>query len=182
LGHEEEFPWWGPTEKAMAIAGMVMALKYLYDTGNVQQCLKPENIVFDDQKRMRLGNFGPSGNHLYVAPELCTNSKLRSHADAYALALLIYRIVAGGKALPETDEQLGKLLAGRRPEIPNCVNRVVADLIERGWSWNPSERPAICEFWSELKGIRFEIVKGVDCKKVEEYLTWVEKGGDKVNS
>jgi serine/threonine protein kinase len=55
--------WWTPTAKAIAVAGIVLGMKFLYSVGLIHGCLKPSNILFDECHRTEIADFGRNRFH-----------------------------------------------------------------------------------------------------------------------
>lgn len=85
---------------------LVSALKYCYDKSIVHQDIKTANILFDNNGRVKIADFGLSGiiNHdeninlhrgtlHYSAPEVCKNSSFNPFkSDVWSLGVLFYRL------------------------------------------------------------------------------------------
>jgi serine/threonine protein kinase len=144
--------------------------------------LKPGNILFDDDFRVKIGDFGSSrlyeidvlqtlmvGTSLYMAPEVY-GGEYGPKVDVYSFGLILYEIVVGNCLFSCEGGNKGKLYddlrKGWRPAIPSEVKEVSRRLIERCWSENPEIRPSFSEIWGELEKSNFEVVEGVDSGEV----------------
>ena len=111
------------------------ALEHAHRRGLVHRDIKPANLIFDEEGRIVVADFGlaralaeasstePTGAVLgtarYSSPEQALGSTLDGRADVYALALVLIEAVTG--QVPFTaDTTIGTLMArvGRPLEIP----------------------------------------------------------------
>ena len=86
-------------------------LAYAHGRGFVHRDVKPANLLFDAERRLRVADFGlaralseaaltePSGATVgtarYAAPEQALGQRIDGRADVYALALVLYESVTG---------------------------------------------------------------------------------------
>src|SRR5580658_4557193 len=108
-------------------------LAYAHGRGFVHRDIKPANLVFDEDGRLRIADFGlaralaeaaltePSGAAVgtarYAAPEQALGRAVDGRADVYALGLVLYEAVTG--VVPFTaDTTAGTLMARVGARIP----------------------------------------------------------------
>jgi serine/threonine protein kinase len=184
--------WWTPTRKAQTIAGIVSGMIYIHSCDIIHRDLKPSNILFDDEHRVRIADFGSSryyeldvtmtrsvGTPLYMAPELFTQvAHYTPSVDVYSFGLILYEVVVGDSVLssPESQRSTYLLLGqGLRPEIPSSVSEGVRDLISRCWSRDSESRPSFRDILEDLQRLNFEIVEGVRSTEVRGFLSVIEE-------
>ncbi|MGA2036100.1 MAG: serine/threonine-protein kinase, partial [Acidimicrobiales bacterium] len=108
-------------------------LAYAHVRGFVHRDVKPANLLFDEEGRLRIADFGlaralaeaaltePAGATVgtarYAAPEQALGNLVDGRADVYALALVLYEAVTG--VVPFTaDTTIGTLMARVGARLP----------------------------------------------------------------
>ncbi|HUJ65560.1 MAG TPA: PASTA domain-containing protein [Acidimicrobiales bacterium] len=144
-------------EQAAAIGSdAARALDYAHRRGLVHRDIKPANLIFDDEGRVTVADFGLAralaeatwtepagavvGTARYAAPEQVRGEKLDSRADVYALALVLVEATTGTVPFA-TDTTLGTLM-GRveRPlSVPPAAG-VLGPVLEAAGTVDPADR------------------------------------------
>lgn len=125
------------------------ALDYAHRRGFVHRDIKPANLLFGEEQRLRIADFGlaralaeaawtePQGAMLgtarYASPEQAKGEKLSGKADVYSLALVLVEAVTG--EVPFTaDTTLGTLMArvDRQLEVPEALGPLQRVLLRAG--------------------------------------------------
>jgi serine/threonine protein kinase len=192
LGAGAKHPrWWTVTRRTNSVVGIVLGMNYIHGKCFIHRNLKPENILVDDDNRIRICDFGSSrtfeagvtmtnaGTPLYAAPEV-PDGHYDEKVDVYSFGLILYEIVScdGLFSCPGDKTRLYlNLQKGWRPDIPSGVTSLSKHLIEKCWSESPSERPSFQEIWRELYENGFEIIPGSDRAEVDSYLSYLERHG-----
>ena len=108
-------------------------LAYAHARGFVHRDVKPANLLFDEEGRLRVADFGlaralaeasmtePAGTTVgtarYAAPEQALGHRVDGRADVYSLALVLYEAVTG--VVPFTaDTTVSTLMARVGAELP----------------------------------------------------------------
>jgi beta-lactam-binding protein with PASTA domain/tRNA A-37 threonylcarbamoyl transferase component Bud32 len=136
--------------------GAARGLDYAHRKGIVHRDIKPANLLFDDEGRLRLADFGLAralaehaatepgtmlGTVRYAPPEMGGSERLGPAADVYSLALVLVEAVTGIVPLV-ADTSFGTLaLRADRPlDVPAALGPLRSSL-ERAGSPNPDDRP-----------------------------------------
>ncbi|HUQ63737.1 MAG TPA: PASTA domain-containing protein [Acidimicrobiales bacterium] len=122
-----------PSQGLMVGLEAARALDYAHRRGIVHRDIKPANILFDDEGRLRIADFGlaralaeaawtePSGTVLgtarYAAPEQVQGSPLDGKADVYSLAVVLVEAVTGRVPF-EADTTVGTLMGRLDRPLP----------------------------------------------------------------
>ena len=123
-----------PEQAAAVGAEAARALDYAHRQGFVHRDIKPANLLFDDEGRVSVADFGLAralaeatwtepagavvGTARYASPELVRGEHLDSKADVYSLALVLVEAVTGQVPFV-ADTAFGTLMArvGRDLEV-----------------------------------------------------------------
>jgi eukaryotic-like serine/threonine-protein kinase len=145
------------------------ALDYAHSKGFVHRDIKPANLLFGDEGRLRIADFGLAralseatwtepgdglvGTARYAAPEQASGARVDGKADVYALGLVLIEAVTG--VVPLTaDTALSTLL--RRIDnavpIPDAMGPLVPVLAQVGKA-DPSERIGADELGRSLLAV-----------------------------
>jgi serine/threonine protein kinase len=180
--------WWTATRKAIAIAEIVIGMKYIHSQGFIHRDLKPTNILLDDDRNVKISDFGTSrvyevdvtmsnvGTPLYMAPEVPDGHYDRK-VDVYSFGIIVYEIITGNGLFSNDGDKMGLFIdmqKGKRPNIPESVLPFSRDLITKCWSAEPSERPEFEEIWRSLEKAEFKVLPGVDFRAVNGLCERIE--------
>jgi serine/threonine protein kinase len=164
------------------ICGVLESLEEAHSLGVIHRDLKPNNIMLKldhmHREQVRVLDFGVAGlvpgtkvvkvdgaeitadgfigTPRYAAPEQLTGLKLTPAADVYAIGLLLWELLLGQPAVPESKVEIClRYHLGKKPwRVPvdaRLPSRVVA-IIEAALRKDPSERTQSCtEMLDELR-------------------------------
>jgi serine/threonine-protein kinase len=137
-------------------------LDYAHRRGFVHRDIKPANLLFDEDGRLRIADFGlaralaeaawtePMGAILgtarYASPEQAQGRPLDGRSDVYSLALVLVEAITG--EVPFTaDTTLGTLMArvDRPLPVPEAVGPL-APALEAAGRPDPADRPDAATF------------------------------------
>ncbi|QXC63111.1 PASTA domain-containing protein [Aquihabitans sp. G128] len=125
------------------------ALDYAHRRGFVHRDIKPANLLFGEEQRLRIADFGlaralaeaawtePQGALLgtarYASPEQAKGEKLSGKADVYSLALVLVEAVTGEVPFV-ADTTLGTLMArvDKQLEVPESLGPLREVLLRAG--------------------------------------------------
>jgi eukaryotic-like serine/threonine-protein kinase len=142
------------------------ALDHAHRRGLVHRDVKPGNLLFDTDGRLRLADFGlaralaeaswtePAGVALgtarYASPELALGRRLDGRADVYAVALVLAECVSG--RVPLTGETTAATLALRTREDLRGGPELgpLRQIVEWAGRREPAERPSAGELAGAL--------------------------------
>jgi serine/threonine-protein kinase len=131
-------------------------LDYAHRQGLVHRDIKPANLLFGEEGRLRIGDFGlaraiaeaawtePQGMLLgtarYAAPEQAQGQNVDGKADVYALGLVLIEAVTGSVPF-SADTTMATLMARCEGDVvvPDALGPLVA-VLERAGRMEPAER------------------------------------------
>src|SRR4051812_7879582 len=142
------------------------ALEAAHRSGFVHRDIKPANLLFGDDGRLRIADFGLAralseaawtepgdglvGTARYAAPEQASGGRVDGKADVYALALVLIEAVTG--AVPKVaDSALAtiRLRADEAIPVPDEMG-VIKPVLERALQPDPTVRPEAHELVEAL--------------------------------
>lgn len=160
-------------------------MEYCHKNKIAHRDLKPENILLDDNKNIKLGDFGLSnsmkdgkflstacGSANYAAPEVVSGQKYcGSEADVWSLGVLLYALLCG--SLPFDEVSMPALISKVKAAkyiIPYYLSAEATDLIKKMIVANPLFRISIPDIFSHpwmscnyfLDSLHLPSFKGID--------------------
>ena len=113
---------------------VAQGLAYAHVRGLVHRDIKPANLLFDEEGRVRVADFGVAralaeaawtepagamvGTARYISPEAAEGKPVDGRADVYSLALVLYEAVTGTVPFV-TDTTMGTLAARIGQPLPH---------------------------------------------------------------
>ncbi|MCL1039856.1 protein kinase [Shewanella submarina] len=151
LQRQGALPWQHALELTRQIAA---GLDAAHSRQIIHGDLKPENLIFDQQDQLKIGDFGIArrewqpgqafGSCLSISPEQLRGEAAGKQSDLYAVGLLLYRMLTGDHPFEQEDEQadmFARMLNSPCPKVdgvPESVNNLLASLLAA----DPANRPA----------------------------------------
>jgi serine/threonine protein kinase len=152
-----------PAETSRIAGGIAAGLAQLHDRDVVHRDLKPANVLFDEEGRPKLGDFGLArrvagagtlteagtvlGTAAYLSPEQAAAEPVGPASDVYSFGVILFRMLTG--ALPFVADEALALLNMHRYAAPPAVAELrpdappdLAALAEAALRKDPAQRPA----------------------------------------
>ncbi len=165
------------TQAQILLVGLMAArgLDYAHRRGLVHRDIKPANLLFDDEGRLRIADFGlaralaeaawtePSGAVLgtarYAAPEQVRGVPLDGKADVYSLAVVLVE-AATGRVPFAADTTVGTILSrlDRPMEVPEVLGPMVP-ILSRAGQPDPGPRPDAMALGAALHSLAGSLAK-----------------------
>ena len=151
-----------PSQVLMVALEACRGLDHAHSRSLVHRDVKPANLLFGDDGRLRIADFGlamalaggqpakPSGVHVgtarYASPEQARGQPVDGRSDVYALALCLVEAVTGHLPFVESTVA-GTLRAreGREVPVPDSLGPL-APVVARAGAAHPDMRPTAAEF------------------------------------
>ena len=129
-------------DEAFAIAaGIAAGLAHAHARGVVHRDLKPSNVLFDDEGRPKIADFGIArmsagdgtlteagtvlGTAAYISPEQAMGQPASTASDVYSFGVILYRMLTGRLPFEATDPM--QLVIQHRDELPPPVGELRSD-------------------------------------------------------
>jgi eukaryotic-like serine/threonine-protein kinase len=145
-----------PAETAQVGGQVARGLAYAHTRGLVHRDVKPANLLFDEEGRVRVTDFGVAralaeaawiepggifiGTPRYSAPEQARGGAVDGRSDVYALALVLYEAITG--VVPFTSDTIEGTLIARvdQPLPPHPALGPMHELLSRAADPDVSSR------------------------------------------
>src|SRR6478672_453771 len=152
-----------PDDETYEIAvGIASGLAHAHARGVVHRDLKPANVLFDEEGRPKIADFGIArlaagegtlteagtllGTAAYISPEQASGEPAGAASDVYSFGVMLYRMLAG--RLPFASNDAMELVLMHRDTPPPPLTQFRTDAPARlestamlSLSKDPSERP-----------------------------------------
>jgi hypothetical protein len=146
------------------------ALAFAHSQGVVHRDVKPQNVMVDVARRVKVMDFGIArmldadtltgegdliGTIAYMSPEQAAGRRAGPQSDVYSAGLVLYELLAGENPLrgESPAETLSNVVAGRLPplaELRGDLPARLTELIDAACAPRPAERPAAVEMAAAL--------------------------------
>lgn len=142
------------------------ALEVAHRNGYVHRDIKPGNLLFGDDGRLRIADFGLASSLLeaaftepgtgaigtarYAVPEQSKGARLDDKADIYALGLVLIEAITG--TVPLVAETMSGIIMSRASQavpVPESVG-LMRPILEKMGRPDPADRPSAGEVKAEL--------------------------------
>lgn len=113
------------------------------------------------------------GTLLYMAPEIFSHEPYSYKVDVYAFSLVFYQLLTGKTPFNGYKKKLklaNDIKKGKRPKLPENLDKNIREFIEKCWSNDPSERPPFSEIVEELQNERYMKLFDANKNEVSNYL------------
>ncbi|KAF9264227.1 kinase-like protein [Marasmius fiardii PR-910] len=135
-------------------AQIIDALAFIHEKGVIHRDVKPENLLLDDNWRLKITDFGTAkildhtveaekfvGTAQYVAPELLEANETSRSSDWWALGCILYQMIAGRFAFSGLSEYLTLQKVKRMDySFPESFDKQAKDLVEHLFVRDPQKR------------------------------------------
>ena len=147
-------------------AELADALGYVHERGLVHRDVKPANVLISEDGRVHLADFGIArivdsahqtktgdvlGTPAYFAPEQVAGETVAPPADIYALGIVLYECLTGGRPFEGTAVEVAMARVARDPDIPADLPSGWRSLLTAMTRREPSARPSAADVATALR-------------------------------
>ena len=172
-------------ERVTIIYEICLAMNEVHKSKMIHRDLKPENILLDENKHVKLNDFGISclinvetqmktmtygvGTFNFMAPEMLNQDKhYINKVDVYSFGVVVFFILTNGN-LPSCT--ISDIVNGKKVSIPNYINKVSAYLIDWCLSFKAIERPSFSQIITYINNQQFNLIDGVNISEIKQFLS-----------
>jgi serine/threonine protein kinase len=153
---------------------IVSAIRHLHKTNVVFRDLKPENVGFDAEGRVKIFDFGlakeldpkqrcrngmytmsgGTGSRRFMAPEVALSKPYGTSVDLYSFGILLWEMLSlekafGGVTVEEHRERV--LHGGERPKLAVEWTDALQRILQGCWARDPFQRPSAGTVHQQLR-------------------------------
>jgi serine/threonine protein kinase len=182
-----------PTEIGRLVCSLVLGMRYIHSREIIHRDLKPANILFEEDWRPKISDFGVSrpesaegpptsdtGTVWYAAPEqLVEGVRHTMKTDVFSFGYVLYEIITGKAVFGPPESVMGvlkRIRARDLPTLPDQFGDLMQGLIRRCWSKSPRDRPSFEAIFREFEQSNFAILPDANLEVIKEsvnkILTW----------
>lgn len=160
-----------PTERTIIALDVAAGMAYMHEQRVIHRDLKSLNILLDENKRAKVGDFGLSrllnyepmsglvGTAQWMAPEVyLSQPSYDSKVDVFSFGIVLWELLTSKVPYEGVeDAMIPKLVVHEnlRPEIPPETSPELRMLISSCWAPDPKERPSFQQIYQRFSSSQY---------------------------
>ncbi|XP_059663092.1 serine/threonine/tyrosine-protein kinase HT1 [Cornus florida] len=132
-------------------------MEYLHSQGVIHRDLKSNNLLLNDDMRVKVADFGTScletqcreskgntGTYRWMAPEMIKGKPYTRKVDVYSFGIVLWELTTAllpFQGMTPVQAAFAVSEKNERPPLPASCQPALAHLIKHCWAVNPSKRP-----------------------------------------
>lgn len=157
-------------------------MNYLHQNNIIHRDLKTANLLMDEHEVVKVADFGvarvqtqsgvmtaETGTYRWMAPEVIEHKPYDHKADVFSFGIVLWELLTGQlpySSLTPLQAAVGVVQKALRPTIPKTTHPRFAELLERCWQQDPTQRPHFSDIVEILQNLAKEVgTEGEDRRK-----------------
>ncbi|CAI0381311.1 unnamed protein product, partial [Linum tenue] len=156
-------------------------MNYLHQNSIIHRDLKTANLLMDENEVVKVADFGvarvqtqsgvmtaETGTYRWMAPEVIEHKPYDHKADVFSFGIVLWELLTGELPyayLTPLQAAVGVVQKCLRPTIPKQTQPRLAELLEKCWKQDPTQRPSFCEIIDILQKIAKEVGEGKEGRR-----------------
>lgn len=148
-------------------------MNYLHQNNIIHRDLKTANLLMDENGVVKVADFGvarvqaqsgvmtaETGTYRWMAPEVIEHKPYDYKADVFSFGIALWELLTGElpyAGLTPLQAAVGVVQKSLRPTIPKHAHPRLAELLERCWQHDPTQRPNFSQITDILKQMMKEV-------------------------
>ncbi|XP_023540082.1 serine/threonine-protein kinase STY17-like isoform X1 [Cucurbita pepo subsp. pepo] len=162
-------------------------MNYLHQNNIIHRDLKTANLLMDENMVVKVADFGvarvqaqsgvmtaETGTYRWMAPEVIEHKPYDQKADVFSFGIALWELLTGEipySSMTPLQAAVGVVQKRLRPVIPKNTHPVLAELLERCWRQDPTERPNFTEILEILKQIADQVENNGEHRRKKDKLS-----------
>ncbi|WOG83111.1 hypothetical protein DCAR_0102285 [Daucus carota subsp. sativus] len=142
-------------------------MEYLHSQGVIHRDLKSNNLLLNDEMRVKVADFGTScletqtqeskgnmGTYRWMAPEMIKEKPYTRKVDVYSFGIVLWELTTAllpFQGMTPVQAAFAVSEKNERPPMPPSCLPALAHLIKHCWAANPAKRPDFSAIVSALE-------------------------------
>ncbi|KAK3130885.1 hypothetical protein QOZ80_6BG0499260 [Eleusine coracana subsp. coracana] len=163
-------------------------MEYLHAQGVIHRDLKSQNLLLNDEMRVKVADFGTScletrcqaskgnkGTYRWMAPEMTKEKPYTRKVDVYSFGIVLWELTTcllPFQGMTPVQAAYAACEKNLRPPLSSSCPPVLNNLIKRCWSANPSRRPEFSYIVSVLEKYDHCVKEGMPVMVHQELRLW----------
>ncbi|XP_023552583.1 serine/threonine-protein kinase STY8-like isoform X1 [Cucurbita pepo subsp. pepo] len=162
-------------------------MNYLHQNNIIHRDLKTANLLMDENMVVKVADFGvarvqtqsgvmtaETGTYRWMAPEVIEHKPYDHKVDVFSFGIALWELLTGEipySSMTPLQAAVGVVQKRLRPTIPKNAHPVVAELLERCWRQDPTERPNFSEILEILKQIAEQVKNNGENRRKKDKIS-----------
>ncbi|CAN6201030.1 unnamed protein product [Urochloa humidicola] len=163
-------------------------MEYLHGQGVIHRDLKSQNLLLNDEMRVKVADFGTScletkcqatkgnkGTYRWMAPEMTKEKPYTRKVDVYSFGIVLWELTTcllPFQGMTPVQAAYAASEKNLRPPLSTSCPPVLNNLIKKCWSANPARRPEFSYIVSVLEKYDHCVKEGMPVMAHQDLRIW----------